>query len=57
MEDRDISIGGRNLTKKHLVNIGSQVAFIDVIKYFQQMLAVLTNTMTDEERAAVISSF
>ena len=28
---RDISIGGRNPTKKHLANIGSQVAFIDVI--------------------------
>ena len=33
--------------------IGNQVVFIDTIKYFQQSLATLANTLTDKERQAI----
>ena len=50
---RDISIGGKNFTDINFANTGNQVAFIDAIKYFQQVLAILVNTMTDEERERI----
>lgn len=34
--------------------IGNQVVFIDTIKYFQQSLATLASTMTEEETLAVM---
>ena len=50
---RDISLGGKNFTDINFANTGNQVAFIDAIKYFQQVLAILVNTMTDEERECI----
>lgn len=50
---RDISLGGKNFTDINFANTGNQVAFIDAIKYFQQVLAILVNTMTDEERERI----
>ena len=50
---RDISIVGKNFIDINFANIGNLVAFIDTIKYFQRSLAVLANTMTDEERERV----
>lgn len=50
---RDISLGGKNFTDINFANTGNQVAFIDAVKYFQQVLAILVNTMTDEERERI----
>ena len=50
---RDISIGGKNATDINFACIGNQVVFIDTVKYFQQSLATLANTMTDKEKLAV----
>ena len=50
---RDICIGGKNPRDRNFVNIGSQVTFIDAIRYFQQSLGFLASTITDEERAAL----
>lgn len=50
---RDISIGGKNFTDINFANTGNQVAFIDAIKYFQQVLAIPVNTTTDEERERI----
>ena len=46
---RDIS----NPTNTNFVHIENQVVFIDSIKYFQESLATLASTMTDEEKLAV----
>ena len=50
---RGIFIDGKNFTAINFVNIGNQVAFIDTIKYVQQSLVVLANTMTHEKREHV----
>ena len=50
---RDIGIGGKNPTDINFAHIGNQVVFIDTVKYFQQSLATLADTMSDEERLAV----
>ena len=50
---RDINIGGKNPTDINFARIGNQVVLIDTVKYFQQSLATLANTMTDKERQIV----
>ena len=51
---RDINIGGNNLTNTNYVNInGGEVKFIDTLKYYQQSLASLTATLTDQEKMSV----
>ena len=50
---RDIFIGGKNPTDINFANIGSQVMFLDTIKYFQQSLAALANSLTDSEKSAI----
>ena len=52
-ETTDISIGGKNSTNVNFVIIKNQVKFIDTIKYFQQSLASLAASMTNEERENV----
>ena len=52
-ETSGISIGGKIPTNVNFVIIGNQVKFIDTVKYFQQSLASLANSMTDEERKNV----
>ena len=47
---RGISIAGKSLTNINFANIDNQVTFIDTIKYSQQSLAVLANTITDREK-------
>ena len=49
-ETSDIAIGGKNPTNVNFANIKSQVKFIDTIKYFQQSLGSLADSMTDEEK-------
>ena len=49
-ETSDIAIGGKNSTNVNFANIKSQVKFIDTIKYFQQSLGNLADSMTDEEK-------
>lgn len=50
---RDITIDGKNPTDLNFVHIGNQVVSIDTVKYFQQSLETLADTMTDEERPVV----
>ena len=50
---RDISIDGKNLTDINFAHIGSQLVFIDSVKYFQQSLGTLANTMTDDEKLPI----
>ena len=52
-ETTDISIGGKNPTNVNFVIIKNQVRFIDTVKYFQQSLASLAGSMTDNERENV----
>ena len=52
-ETTDISIGGKNPTNVNFVIIKNQVKFINTIKYFQQSLASLAASMTNEERENV----
>ena len=52
-ETSDISIGGRNPTNVNFAIIRNQVKFIDMVKYFQQSLASLADSMTDDERKNV----
>ena len=49
-ESSDISIGGKNPTDVNFAIIKNQVQFIDIVKYFQQSLASLADSMTDTER-------
>ena len=52
-ETSDISIGGRNPTDVNFAIIKNQVRFIDTVKYFQQSLGNLADSMTDTERENV----
>ena len=49
-ETSDISIGGKNPTDVNFAIIKNQVQFIDTVKYFQQSLASLADSVTDTER-------
>ena len=42
-----INIGGKNPTDFNFAIIQNQVRFIDTVKYFQQSLASLADSMTD----------
>ena len=44
---RDIVIGGKNLTDINFASIGDQVQFLDTIKYFQQSLGALADSLTE----------
>ena len=52
-ETSDISIGGRNPTDANFAIIKNQVRVIDTVKYFQQSLGSLADSMTDTERENV----
>ena len=49
----DIKIGGKNPTNINFASIGNQVEFIYTIKYFQQSLSALANSLTDKEKSAI----
>ena len=55
-ETSEISIGGKNLANVNFTIIRNQVKFIDTVKYFQQSLASLADSMTDDERKNVRKS-
>ena len=44
---------GEILTSVNYVNISDQVKFIDTVKYLQQSLSTLANTMSDKEKKGV----
>ena len=48
----DINIGGKNPTDISFANISNQIIFLDTIKYFQQSLNVLANSLTDTKKSA-----
>ena len=50
---KDFKIGGKNTTDINFANIGNQVLFLDIIKYFQQSLANLANSLTDKEKSTI----
>lgn len=50
---RNIKIGGKNPTDINFANIANQIQFLDTIKYFQQSLGVLAESLTDQEKSAV----
>ena len=52
-ETSDISIGGRNPTDVNFAIIKNQVRFVNTVKYFQQSLGSLADSMTDTERGNV----
>ena len=52
---RDICIGGKNPTDITFASIGNQVQFIDTIKYFQQSLGALANSLASSEKTAIYS--
>ena len=47
---------GKKPTDINFVHTGNQVVFTDSIKYFQQSLATLASTLTDEEKLPVKKS-
>ena len=49
-QTEEINIDGTNLTNINFANIGSQVKFIDTMKYFQVSLAKIASTTTEEEK-------
>ena len=53
----NFAIGGSNLTNINYANIGKQVKFIGTIKYYQQSLAKLAESMTDEEKEKNFKKF
>ena len=46
-------MGGKNATDTNFAYIGNQVVLIDTVKFFQQSLATLTDTMAEKEKLAV----
>ena len=52
-ETTEISIGGKKPTDVNFAIIRNQVRFIDTVKYFQQSLTSLAESMTDTERENV----
>ena len=53
MRLEDFYVGGSNLTNANYVNVGDQVKFIDTIKYYQQSLSKLAETVTAGEKKSI----
>ena len=47
----ETNVGGKNPTDVNFASIGNQIQFIDMIKYFQQNLSALANSLTDKEKS------
>lgn len=54
-ETKDINIGGSNQSRIDFANNGSQVKFIDTLKYYQQNLLLLTAAVTKEDKKLIKS--
>ena len=52
-ETNEIFIGEKNPTDVNFAIVQNQVRFIDTVKYYQQSLASLADSMTDIERENV----
>ena len=52
-EASGIEIGGKNMTYVNFAIIRNQIRFIDTLKYFQQSLGNLANSMTDIQKDSV----
>ena len=50
---KDLNVGGKNPTDISFANIGNQILFLDTIKYFQQSLGALANSLTNNEKSAI----
>ena len=50
---KDINISGKNSTDISFANIGNQILFLDTVKYFQQSLGALANSLTDQKKSAI----
>ena len=50
---RDLNVGGKNSKDICFANLGNQVLFLDTIKYFQQSLGALANSLTGNEKSAI----
>ena len=46
-------MGGKNPTGISFANVGNQILCLDTIKYFQQSLGGLANSMTDGQESAI----
>ena len=46
----NLSVGGANLSQINFANVRNQVKFLDTIKYYQQSLANLAESVTDQEK-------
>ena len=51
MENKRYKIGRKNPRDINFANIGNQIQFYDTIKYFQQSLGALANSLTDKEKS------
>ena len=47
---KQLNIGGNNLTNIQYANIGCQVEFIDIIKYYQQSLSSFSKNANETEK-------
>ena len=50
---KDINIGGKNPSGISFASIGNQIQFVDTIKYFQQSLAALANSLTGKGKIVI----
>ena len=53
MENKRYYIDAKNQISISFASIGNQVMFLDLIKYFQQGLASLANSLTGEEKKMI----
>ena len=51
-----LAISGSNLTQINYANISERVKFIDTMKYYQQSLAKLAESMTNQEKEKLKTS-
>ena len=56
-ETTEIKIGAKNASNVNFAAIGNQVQFIDTIKYFQQSLGNLADSMIDAEKQNIRDTF
>ena len=50
---KDLNIGGSRLTNINFANLGSQVKFIDTMKYYLSSLGSLASTLNDIEKICI----
>ena len=53
---KQLNIGGSNLTNVQYANIGSQVRFVDTVKYYQQPLSSLAKSADENEKGNIRAS-